>query len=1064
MTIKVEIIRFLFNKKSYFCLRRKEKRSMESQRSGNSIAALLVKWRHVLFAVMVVLAVVCAMLIPRTRINSDMTSNLPDDSRMRKGLSILEKDFPMMDIRMQTLRVMFWHEPPADSLREAIEAIPGVTRWMGTEQRDSCTLYQFILPREAQGSEIIQAVRDRFGDRVVTEVDDNLFVPDNILMMLGSGVAIALVILFLMCASFMEPVLIILNLTVAVAINMGTNALLPSVYLVTHTMSAVLQMVLSMDFAIILMNRYRQEKGPGKTNEEAMTSALAGAAPSILSSGLTTIASMLMLVFMRLKIGADLGIVLSKGVFCSLVATFTVLPALILRFDKAIIRTEKPVLRIPTAGLARFEMRFRVPLAILFLLVFVGCWFLQRKTTISYALGFPTTITTKFPPKNTLLLLYRTADEDDFLPIADRIAQEEKVLSCLNYPILAQKLRTASEWEELAGLMPGLLDSLPEGALDLVYYAVTHPERTERMRMDEIEPTAREVAALAMMFLPDSVQTGLSSRFDMESLTRELTARMLSDEVQPEPEPAPEPEPELELEPEPVFEPVAEPEKDTLAFASPAQDTLIQQAVPEAEERQEESAVSYESITQQRTAAEMAAFLDQDIKYVSLVYRMAKTGRKDRPATMSAHEFMQVLTDKVLKNRLYASMLSAEQKEGIRTVRQEFDAIVAAGPVQKISVPEGGVDSLQMTLPADTLMRAAMPDTLPVKQAVDDPVLAEVSMPAAIAKEPEIEPVSPLEQLIEMAFSGKRYSASQLYRALHNAGIDVRREEIDLLYLYYGFVTQPDTSARLSLLELADWASSLAQNPLVEEYLDAGTRSQVAGLRGRLDTELGMLRGEDWSVSVIVSDLPVEGEQTFAFLDTLETQCRTRLSGDTYSVGFSAMYKEMKEGFPRELLMLTLLTVGAIFLIVALTFRSLVIPFLLIPTVLSAVWLNVYASGLGGHTMVYMAYLIVQSILMGATIDYSILFTQYYRDARISLDKSEALKTAYQCSTHAILTSGLILVLTPLALTYIITDPVTVSILRCISVGALAAILLIFLVLPATLVIMDRWVVKRVER
>ena len=1035
---------------------------MESQRPGNSIAALLVKWRHVLFAVMVVLAVVCAMLIPRTRINSDMTSNLPDDSQMRKGLSILEKDFPMMDIRMQTLRVMFWHEPPADSLREAIEAIPGVTRWMGTEQRDSCTLYQFILPRDAQGSEITQAVQDRFGDRVVTEVDDNLSVPDNLVMMLGSGVAIALIILFLMCASFMEPVLILLNLSLAVAINMGTNALLPSVYLVTHTMSAVLQMVLSMDFAIILMNRYRQEKGPGRTNEEAMTNALAGAAPSILSSGLTTISSMLMLVFMRLKIGADLGIVLSKGVFCSLVATFTVLPALILRFDKTITRTEKPVLRIPTAGLARFEMRFRVPLAILFLFIFVGFWFLQRKTTISYALSWPTTITTKFPPKNSMLLLYRTADEADFLPIADRISHEEKVLSCLNYPILAQKLRTASEWEELAGLMPGLLDSLPEGALDLVYYAVTHPERNERMRMDEIEPTAREIEALAMMFLPDSLQTGLSSRFDMESLTRKLTTRMLSDKVQPEPESTSEPEPNIEPDPETDSEPVFESaETDTLALALPAQDTMIQQSAPEAAARQEEAAVSYESITQQRTAEEMAAFLNQDIKYVSMVYRMAKTGKKDRPAMMSAFEFMQVLTDKVLKNRLYASMLSKEQKEGIRTVRQEYDAIVAAGPVQKISVPDDGVDSLQMALPADTLMLAAILDTLPVIQAVEDPVLADVSTPAEIAKEPEIELISPLDQLIEMAFSGKRYSASQLYRALYNAGIDVRREEIDLLYLYYGFVTQPDTSARLSLLELADWASSLAQNPLVEEYLDAGTRSQVAGLRGRLDTELGMLRGEDWSVSVIVSDLPVEGEQTFAFLDTLETQCRTRLSGDTYSVGFSAMYKEMKEGFPRELLILTLLTVGAIFLIVALTFRSLVIPFLLIPTVLSAVWLNVYASGLGGQTMVYMAYLIVQSILMGATIDYSILFTQYYRDARISLDKGEALETAYKRSTHAILTSGLILFLTPLVLTYIIHDPVTVSILRCISVGALAAILLIFLVLPATLVIMDRWVVKR---
>ena len=98
---------------------------------------------------------------------------------------------------------------------------------------------------------------------------------------------------------------------------------------------------------------------------------------------------------------------------------------------------------------------------------------------------------------------------------------------------------------------------------------------------------------------------------------------------------------------------------------------------------------------------------------------------------------------------------------------------------------------------------------------------------------------------------------------------------------------------------------------------------------------------------------------------------------------------------------------------------------------------------------------------MGATIDYSILFTQYYRAARLRLDKAGALQEAYRRSFHAILTSGMILVLTPLVMTYLLSDPMVCTILRCISIGALAAILLIFFVLPATLVIMDRWVAKR---
>ena len=172
------------------------------------------------------------------------------------------------------------------------------------------------------------------------------------------------------------------------------------------------------------------------------------------------------------------------------------------------------------------------------------------------------------------------------------------------------------------------------------------------------------------------------------------------------------------------------------------------------------------------------------------------------------------------------------------------------------------------------------------------------------------------------------------------------------------------------------------------------------------------------------------------------------------------MYKEIKEGFPRELLVLTLLTIAALFLIVALTFRSLIIPLLLLPTVLMAVWLHVFVSGLGGHHMLFLAYLIVQSILMGATIDYSILFTHYYCDARKTMDRGASLATAYRGAIHAIMTSGMILVAAPWLMTLVISGEMIISILRSISAGALAAILLILFVLPGALALMDKRITK----
>jgi predicted RND superfamily exporter protein len=135
---------------------------------------------------------------------------------------------------------------------------------------------------------------------------------------------------------------------------------------------------------------------------------------------------------------------------------------------------------------------------------------------------------------------------------------------------------------------------------------------------------------------------------------------------------------------------------------------------------------------------------------------------------------------------------------------------------------------------------------------------------------------------------------------------------------------------------------------------------------------------------------------------------------------------------------------------------------LLIMTVLSGVYINVYVSGLGGNTLFFLAYLIVQSILMGATIDYSILLTNYYRESRHAGSAvRKALADAYRGAGHTILTSGLIIVLTPTLMFLLIDDPMIAMILKSLAIGAFSAILIILLVLPGVLAIGDRLVTKK---
>jgi uncharacterized membrane protein YdfJ with MMPL/SSD domain len=116
-------------------------------------------------------------------------------------------------------------------------------------------------------------------------------------MLLGA-LALLLVILFAMCASWLEPVLFLASTGIAVLLNIGTNALLPSVSVTTNSIVAILQLVLSMDYSIILINRFRQERQQTDDSLLAMQNAVRHAAGSILSSALTTIVGLMMLVFM----------------------------------------------------------------------------------------------------------------------------------------------------------------------------------------------------------------------------------------------------------------------------------------------------------------------------------------------------------------------------------------------------------------------------------------------------------------------------------------------------------------------------------------------------------------------------------------------------------------------------------------------------------------------------------------------------------------------------------------------------------------------------------------------
>jgi predicted RND superfamily exporter protein len=172
------------------------------------------------------------------------------------------------------------------------------------------------------------------------------------------------------------------------------------------------------------------------------------------------------LVFMKLKIGADMGIVLAKGVLCSLVSVFTVLPAIILALDSAIVKSTKRVLKIKTERLAGFSVKFRIPLTIAFVVIFASAYYLHKKTDISFSFEQKSEIAKYFPQKNILVLLYDNSDSEKVIGLSDSLASNPNVKTFLSYPSLMQKPLTVADIQDMFGNLSAMAGDVEYNVAD----------------------------------------------------------------------------------------------------------------------------------------------------------------------------------------------------------------------------------------------------------------------------------------------------------------------------------------------------------------------------------------------------------------------------------------------------------------------------------------------------------------------------------------------------------------------------------------------------------------------
>lgn len=425
---------------------------MAAQRENimTKIARFIVDKRMAFFIFFVVAVIYCVASIGKVRVNNDMTSYLPADTETRRGIAIMSEEYSVSATGQIMIANISFEQAQAlaDDMGE-VEGIAMVT-FDDTEShyKNASALFDLTFSAEEDDPVSIAAMEEIRGmiagyDAYVNcsvGIDELAILQDEMTVILMIAMVVIVAVLLLTSRSYLEIVVFILVFGVAAVLNMGTNYWFGEISFITNSIAVVLQLALAVDYSIILCHRFMDEREK-KEPRDAMIKALSEAIVEIASSSLTTIAGLLALTVMQLRIGFDIGIVMTKGIVCSLLTVFLLMPGLLMMFGKGIDKTHHRSFVPHIRGWGRLIVKTRYILPPIFIVVLVASFFLSGHGNYVYSVemvqtGKPSVervaadkIVDTFGYKNTIAMLVPVGDYEAEGAILREVGAMEGVAS-----------------------------------------------------------------------------------------------------------------------------------------------------------------------------------------------------------------------------------------------------------------------------------------------------------------------------------------------------------------------------------------------------------------------------------------------------------------------------------------------------------------------------------------------------------------------------------------------------------------------------------------------------------
>ena len=397
-----------------------------------------------------------------TGVNYDILSYLPDELESMQGEQVLDETFNTAGIsivitedmqpkytlalkneilKVEGVSSVIWVDTladigiPADTLPDVLKNI-----FYSADGTKTMMLVRYD-PAGGEGSDLkaIAQIKTLLGENAFMSglsviVDDTREICDSQApLYIAVAVALALAVMALMMESWFQPLIVLLSLGIAVLYNMGTNFFLGEISFITQCVAAVLQLGVTMDYSIFLIDRYSEEKEHYSSREEAMAAAVTKSFAALSGSSLTTVFGFLALCFMHLKLGFDIGFVMAKGVLFGILTVVFVLPSIVLIFEKQILKYRHRSFIPDLTKVNVFTLKHKKAFALIFLLLLTPSYLIQKDIDLYYSMnkalpGYLTSMQGFEKLKNDFdMACTQFVIVDDSIPAAKLMEMEKKL-------------------------------------------------------------------------------------------------------------------------------------------------------------------------------------------------------------------------------------------------------------------------------------------------------------------------------------------------------------------------------------------------------------------------------------------------------------------------------------------------------------------------------------------------------------------------------------------------------------------------------------------------------------